>query len=585
MATATPSVAPAGPRGPATLVYYSLLALVVARILVTPWATMWLWGLNTPRFLLLPAGLMTLAAMAVPFSRRAGRPVAAALAAFGDRLAASRAWRLGTAALAALGVWTLDDRTQFIGDALIRNAASGSPEFLARFRQALPLELLLFERLPLALEARGLPAGMVPRLIGLAAAFALALAALGLGRELARRGAGLLAVASLVGCGGWLATFTGLGKPAAVLCALTAIAALAAMRAARRGQGIAILGVAVFAAMALHRAGVLLLPAWALGLAVRAPAPGPRPPRALAWALAWASALLPLVALALFGPRILHIAATIDVPAHVTAADSPWRALDLANLALLLSPAAAAVLPVAIVCAARWARTREALVLLALAGPWLAAGLIAVPAQGLFRDLDFFAPAGVASGALAAWLLCRLPDDPARAPRLAAAVTLTSAAGALQLLLCFHDPAGGLERVRAWLAEPPARTAMEREPVWDFLALRAFALRQWPLAATASEQASRIAPNPRLLIMLGIARTYVGDDAGADSAYRAVLERSPYEPVAWAGRLGIATRHGRRALADTAIANVRLYSPATARGRELRAVMAEYPEAFPAALR
>ena len=137
--------------------------------------------------------------------------------------------------------------------------------------------------------------------------------------------------------------------------------------------------------------------------------------------------------------------------------------------------------------------------------------------------------------------------------------------------------------MRAWLAEPPARTASEREPVWDFLALRAFALRQWPLAAAACEQASRIAPNPRILIMLGIARTYVGDATGAAAAYRAVIARSPFEPVAWAGLAGVAARSGQQALADSARSRLRMFPQTGPRAREMRAVMAQYPEAFPAA--
>ena len=572
---------PARTRGPVALVYYSLLALLVARVLVTPWPTMWLWGLNTQRFLVLPGVLLSLAAMTLPFSRRFGEPVARALAGFGDRLAALRTWRLGVAALLALGVWLLDDRTLFTGDALIRNGASASPEFLARFKQALPLELLLFEHLPLALQTAGLPEGLWSRLVGLIAALTLAWAALGLGREFARRGASLVAVASLVACGGWLTTFTGLGKPAAVLCALTAIAALQAVRAARTGRGIASLGLTVFAALALHRAGLLLLPVWglALGLAALAPEASSRPRAGSIWALA----LLPLGALGLLGTRIFQIVATIDIPTHVAAAASPWRVLDLANLALLMVPAGVALLPGAIAAAGRGWRTREALVLVVLVAPWLAAAAVSSPAQGIFRDLDFFAPAGVAAAALAAWWLCRLPGDDARAKRVAVAITLTSAAAALQLLLCFHDPTSGLERVRAWLAEPPARTASEREPVWDFLALRAFALRQWPLAAAACEQASRIAPNPRILIMLGIARTYVGDATGAAAAYRAVIARSPFEPVAWAGLAGVAARSGQQALADSARSRLRMFPQTGPRAREMRAVMAQYPEAFPAA--
>src|SRR5437867_4253550 len=77
--------------------------------------------------------------------------------------------------------------------------------------------------------------------------------------------AAVVAAASIV-CGGWLTCFTGLGKPAALLCVLTAAALLGATRLARTGQGGVLLGGSVAAAFLLHRSGLALAPLWLAAL-------------------------------------------------------------------------------------------------------------------------------------------------------------------------------------------------------------------------------------------------------------------------------------------------------------------------------
>src|SRR5262249_30342300 len=159
---------------------------------------------------------------------------------------------------------------------------------------------LLYERLPLALQGFLLPPGMWPRLIGSVAALALAFAALEFARDLARRGAALVAVACLVAFGGELVVFTGLRQPAALLWALTMAAALGSVRVATTGRGAAMLGCTVFAALVLHRAGLLLLACWLLALGVwRGRGQGAERPATLT---TWTLALLPLLALAVVGP-------------------------------------------------------------------------------------------------------------------------------------------------------------------------------------------------------------------------------------------------------------------------------------------
>ena len=180
----------AATRGRLTTVSVALAVLVLARLVVMPWPTMWAWGLNTQRFLAPAASLALWGLMALPFVPGVARWLGGVFERLGDTFATSSRARVLAALLFAVLVFVLEDRTLFTGDSLIRRAATPSPEFLARFRQALPLEMVLFEALPLSVQGSLLPVGMAPRLIGLAAAFALGLAALGLGRDLVRRGAG-----------------------------------------------------------------------------------------------------------------------------------------------------------------------------------------------------------------------------------------------------------------------------------------------------------------------------------------------------------------------------------------------------------
>ncbi len=573
---------------PLRLSFGALVVLVAVRLLVTLWPSMWLWGLNTQRFLTAPVALSLWAVMALPLIPPVAARWAGSLERAGDRLSASTRARVIAAALCSVVVLLLDDRTGFTGDFLIRRVAFDSPEFVARFKQSLPLELLLFERLPIAIQGFLLPAGMLPRLIGAVAAFALAFAGLELGRAFTGRGDDRVAVACLVVFGGFLAMCTGLGKPAALLCALTALAAVYAVRAATTGRGLARLGCAVFVALVLHRAGALLLPCWllAIGLSRGRRPGGTITPSATTWALA----LLPLAALAVVGPRMLHVVWDIDLPFHLGRAGSAGatqagatRWLDLVNLTPLMVPAGIPLLLGGVARPGAWLRTREAAVLLALLVPWLIVAAVATPVQGWFRDLDFLAPGAVALAALCAWILTRLQKGANRFRGLGVAVAMVSVGSTLQLLCCFHEPASGLRRVRAYLAEAPRRAAGERETNWDFLALRAFALHDWPLAAEACEQAAQLAPSTRVLMMLGIARTYTGDYAGARQAYARVIERSPNELVAWAGLAGLAERLHDPRLADSALARMRSYPETSAKARELRRVIEQYPEFWPRA--
>ena len=486
-------------------------------------------------------------------------------------------------------VFVLEDRTWFTGDFVIRRIAVPSQDLAANFQQALPLERLLFEWLP-RVAATATP-GLVARSIDAIAAALLGLAALEFGRTVRTRGVRLVALASVIAFGGFLTAFTGLGKASALLCALTALTGVLALRAVEGRLGVRGMGVAVCSAILLHRAGVLLIPCWlvVVGMTIREYRREKRSSRNDIWI----GILAPVLALFMVGGRILHVAAGFDLPHHLLglplgghpSAQSTnkwdWRLLDLFNLACLMVPAGFPIVAGGIRSANGWMRSRQFAVLLALLGPWVVLAAIATPQQGIFRDLDFFAPGMVAAALLCAWILCRLGGGESRTNPLLVAVTAMSVIATVQVLLCFNSPAAGLARVRAYLSESPRRPESERALTWDFLALRAFALGDWPLASVASSEAAQLTPHPRLLIMSGIARTRTRDYSGAAEAYSKAIERAPYEPLGWVGLAGIALRVQRDSLADSARAFLRTVDPNGKKAQDVRRAIIQYPDLWP----
>ncbi|HKQ56432.1 MAG TPA: hypothetical protein VJY35_01075, partial [Candidatus Eisenbacteria bacterium] len=218
-----------------------------------------------------------------------------------------------------------------------------------------------------------------------------------------------------------------------------------------------------------------------------------------------------------------------------------------------------------------------------LAIAFVPAWLFVHPIHGIPRDLEDFAPAGVALAMVAArWLggaieSGRLPAT--LAPALVAAVAMP----ALQWLLHFHDPARGLDRVRALALEAPVRSDDERARLWDAIAFRAFRDRRWEQAVEAGAQSVRYAPHPRALTMLAIARTYTGDHRGAESLYVVLAERTPDDPLAWLGLGGSALRVGDSVRAVRALARLNAYPPRGPEARLIRRHLRLFPEVWPEA--
>ncbi len=568
-------------------------ALAVLWAAVPSLPNMWLWGANLQAFL--PAGWLLWLLLALAFVPPVNAWMSRALEELGRWLARGWVALLAVAAIAALVVWALDDRTWFIGDFIIRRGNPGWVNFQRNFEQSLPLESVLFNRVPLLLRSLVADPLVVDRTLGALAAAALGIAGVVFGRRMAKPGAGVVVAALMLALGGYLVVFTGLGKPAALLCAATAWIALLALRACDSRRHLGWLGGVLALALLLHRSSVLLLPGWLVAVVVswrvarRAPAERQR----LGWLTAIFAAL-PLVALAIVGPRVLQLAVDFDIPHHLVgpslggfgrrgiASEELIRLADVANLFLLMTPLLFPALVAGGGRAAALVREGRFAVLAALALPWVVAVAVLRPQQGVFRDLDVFAPGMVAAQALAAYLLLDYLGRRARGPRLAAILALACAVPTLEALLIAHEPRHGLQRVAAYVAEAPARPPEVQARTWDFVALRAFQGGDWPLAATACERSVAQAPNPRLFIMLGIARSYVGDHAGARAAFSSALARNPDDPLPWVGLAGSAAYLGDRALADSCLARVRAFSADPRKAAAIERFLATYPRVMPA---
>src|SRR5207249_311799 len=97
----------------------------------------------------------------------------------------------------------------------------------------------------------------------------------------------------------------------------------------------------------------------------------------------------------------------------------------------------------------------------------------------------------------------------------------------------------GLERVRAFVVEPPLRTATERGQTWDFLGIRhirrarAFeqerdgtaARREYARAAEALGHAAETAPSPRIEREWALAALESGDTLQARRVLRGLTQR------------------------------------------------------------
>ncbi len=519
------------------------LALVLLAYVLAPFAPgMALWGVNALRFLpgaawLLPAiGLLAL----IPSLARRAVPLARALGDLILRKPVTATIVLG-GALAAL-VLAFPDRARFVGDFLMRQ---GTVEEAIRpnllFPQALPLDTWLHYRLPLLLsDAHLLTPAAYGRALGALEAFALGALAVALARALALAGPAACAAACAVAFTGALGLMTGYSKAFSELALVTLALAAFGTRVAREGRGAFGLMLACALGLALHRSALALLPAALVALALAARDPGLRPRLGARSALAGYGVLA--VALALFLPSIIRTATGFDVTQHfasedvqragglIPAAFGGRRLLDLLNVFVFLTPLAPFVLAAP---GSALRRQPATLVLGALFLSWFGVAFLVFPAQGVFRDWDVFAAAGVATAALGGWVLAHAIAERRERAVLAVGVSAACIALAIVGLWLPRDRDRGWRRVEAFVAGPPLRSAVERAKTWDFLGASWYQAGRYADAARAFGHAAETSRSQRIYLQWATATRDAGDAVGYQRVLKDMVAFSPETGLAW----------------------------------------------------
>jgi hypothetical protein len=254
-----------------------------------------------------------------------------------------------------------------------------------------------------------------------------------------------------------------------------------------------------------------------------------------------ASLGLPLVVLIAMTPRIITIVTRIDpmhfVPETVRRSGllattfGDGRTLDIINLLVMLSPMV--ILSPLLGGLAGRPPGREALVVGALALPFVLVVPLIHPGQGYIRDWDDFASAGVAMSLATAWLAARAQHARRRSLWLATALTLGAATPPLQWLLHSADLDHALARAEAFMNQPPKRTTMERYTTWRYLGTREAATDRLDRSARAYAEAAKAIPSPNLLHQWAMVETRRNNFGGARKLYRRLVERDPRDVFAW----------------------------------------------------
>lgn len=537
----------------ALLLMLALVPALYGAALVVPGS--WLWGVDVLRFLGLWGWGSGLVACVVTWVLLRGRssdgPSHSGLSDPHRRHVAPSA--IVAAALAALLVFLLPDRARFVGDAILRVHAvtTGAPPE-ALFPQSNSLDVLLHWVVPRALYERwGVDPASWHRLLGAAEAALLAVLSLRFARAAALRGAAALAAFAVCFFGGWLTLFTGLGKGFTEMVLLTLAIGATGLVVARDGSRRVWLGALLALALLTHRSALALVPgvAWLLW---RTRSPEGGRPRSIADHLSW---LLPASAIVVQTRQLWSSFSTVDAANFGLAAGAnrgtllhPLHGLDLVMIFLFLVPALVLLLlPTRGEAASRSDERRQAQHFLwALALPFVAVAVLYLPPQGLFRDYDGLAAAGMAAALVLAHRLAG-GLDPSRW-RAAAAIFLWCALPSLWWLALNADRGAALRRVEALAAGPPAREPLLRVHTWDYLGSVSFEAGDYATSAIAYGHASELAPSPRFLFAWGESARRAGDWDQAERAFEELLRRVPQDQIRTriVAHLTLATAAGRR---------------------------------------
>ncbi|HTO90574.1 MAG TPA: hypothetical protein VMJ70_05535 [Candidatus Sulfotelmatobacter sp.] len=577
------SPAPALSPAPDTALRLACIALAALRVAAQFHPSMFAWGLNYGRFAAPPAWMTGLLLITLPLAPPVGRWLDDRLDHL-SRIAGSRAglaWAL-PAALAIAVTLALPDRTWFVGDFVLRAGIVREPGGFGRlFPQAQPLDVWLHYRLPHALLSLGLDSDVSARLLGSLEAVGIALLSVRLARGLRLDGAPAIAVVTTAAAGGYLALYTGYGKPTIEVALLTLAIGVLALELVRDGRGYLAIAIAFALALGLHRSALSLAPgvfiAFGLAMARRR---GSRVEAGVA--------LLVLAAtLAWFVPRLWRLFVSFDASTNFTspeverqggmlrAAMSGLRLLDLANLVVLFAPLALA-LPVLFAGLRRSRPAEEWLALLGLFTGFLPALLFVTVTQGPFRDWDANAAAGVALALLVAAGLAERLRSGARGMSTASALAVL--VPTLLVMVSQNDLSRGLQRARAFLDERPARSESQQLATLDYLGLRELRLEHWEDAADAYGALAERAPHPRALVLHGTAALMAGRNADAERSFRTLIERDSSESVGWFGLWLSARRGGDSATAARAERVVLAYPDTSEQMSRILAHLQHYPK-------
>lgn len=517
--------------------------LLVARGAAATLPSMWAWGLNLNRFVTPALGWLPWAVCALLLVPALGRAVGRRLEGVGDALTGGRgAARIAWAALGAALVWSLPDRLQHAGDFLLRQrVARGGGPFEHYFPQAFPLDVALHLSGPhLLMQRTGIDVFVWERILGALEAGIMAWLAASFARALGTRGAAAVAVTAVAFFGGYLAMFTGYGKAFKELTVLVAAAGVLAMRCERDGRGLVAMGLVVSFGIATHRLALGLVPVW---LAVLLLSIHRRHVTPIRWPMWIAGAAVPLATLAWMAPRILSSVGQYDRGHFVVGAAAvldvlmatlvPLRLVDLANMVVVLSPLAWA-LPILMRPGSGHGAATSFRLLLALAIPFVAVAFVYHPPQGVFRDWDDHATAGVALSLLTAWLIA-MATRSRHGGWLATVATLCVVVPTIQILAVQASPERGRARVQAFLDEAPSRPPVERALTREYLGLTALLRDDGEDAARHYRAAAADVASPGILRGWAIAEALCGRPDSSRAICRRLVERNPGDLVGWRG--------------------------------------------------
>jgi tetratricopeptide (TPR) repeat protein len=265
-----------------------------------------------------------------------------------------------------------------------------------------------------------------------------------------------------------------------------------------------------------------------------------------------AGMLAPPATLAVVGRRLVEVMGSFDREHHLSGdlAQTLGQGFALPHLfdvmhALCLLVPLVLLLPLLLFLPPR-PPAREALALAALALPPLALMLVVLPQQGLPRDWDVFAFAGVALAAVVAWRVAAVLGAEPRARWLAIPLAVSAAVPALQFAALQTDSVRTWARAESMLIGPPERDASERARGLSTMGMMHYGRGDYPGALALFERSAEAAPNPRTYAEMGMALTMMERHQEALARYRHAVSLNPALVMGWRGVAAAASAVGDR---------------------------------------